>query len=71
MIAFEATEEDTLVDRMRCVQTNTQTYPLTDDLPIAKCYRWCITLAIIKGGEAWVLGQVRCEELNVTYLFAR
>jgi hypothetical protein len=23
----------------------------------------------IKGGEAWVLGQVRCGELNVTYLF--
>ena len=49
--AFEAAEEDMLVDRMRCVQTNTQTYPLIDDLPVAKRYRWSITLAIIAEGE--------------------
>ena len=38
---FEAAEEDVSVevDRIRSVQTNTQTYPLIDDLPVAKRYR--------------------------------
>ena len=51
--AFEAAEEEVLVDRMRCVQTNTQTYPLIDNLPVAKRYRWSITLAIIATGQGW------------------
>ena len=58
-----------LVDRMRYVQINTQTYPLIDDLPIANRYQWSITLAIIPKGQGWRSLGFRCEELNVTYLF--
>ena len=46
--AFEAAGEDVLVGCMRCVQANTQNYPLIDDLPIAKHYRWSVAK-----GQGW------------------